>query len=338
MRMKAKLAGLLAACLLLTGCAGAGAQSANREPAVVPFTCIANPKGNEKIYVILKSYHGSYWEDVIRGVCDAAAETDKAVYLGGIDNEVDIQAQKELMEEALFKGADGILLAPADSTALVENCVRARGKDIPVVLLDSAVNTGDFDACFMTDNMAAGKMAAREMLRLLDEKYAHVQNLKIAIQLSSDVSQGMVNRVSGFLEWWSDNAPEGWTVAEDILLNGGDLDTAQVNTRQLLKDHPDLKGFFTCNNTSTMGVAKTLLEDGRNDIVMVGFDLADVTKELVGKPGFSAETLLQHQYQMGKLGLETLDGLLRGEKPGQKYFDTGVTVAGAGALIQGEAA
>lgn len=39
-------------------------------------------------------------------------EIDAGVYLGGIDNETDIDGQISLMEKAVKEGADGILLAP----------------------------------------------------------------------------------------------------------------------------------------------------------------------------------------------------------------------------------
>lgn len=326
MKFKRILAAIAALALFLSGCGEAAEVKEAQAAAVVPFTCVANPDGSRKMYVILKSYHGTYWEKVIEGVCAAAKETDKAVYLGGIDNETDIAAQKELMEEALAQGADGILLAPVDSTDLVENCARAREKNVPVALVDSAINTGDFDVCFMTDNMEAGKIAAEEMLRLLGEKYTQSDVLQVAIQLSSDTSQGMVNRVSGFLEYWAENAPENWTILEDILLNGGNKDVARKNTQRLLDENPNLRGLFGCNNTSTIGMARTILEENRSDLVMVGFDLAEETRQVIESPDYTAESILQHQDQMGYQGLLTLDALIQKENPAQKYFDTGITV------------
>ena len=160
---------LTAACLILSGCSGSGTKTSDAEEAIVDFSCVANPGADQEIYVILKSYHGNYWEKVIEGVHAAAKETDKAVYLGGIDNETDIEGQRYLMKKAVERGADAILLAPVDSTYLVENCIYARGKGIPVTLIDSVINTSDYDTCFMTDNLEAGKMAARQMLNLLKE-------------------------------------------------------------------------------------------------------------------------------------------------------------------------
>ena len=103
---------LFAAMFLLSGC-GVGVKSnADKEsdlaeqPAVVDYTCISNPESDKKIYVILKNYHGAYWEKVIDGITEAAKKMDEAVYLGGIDNETDISGQIDLMNHAMEQGAD----------------------------------------------------------------------------------------------------------------------------------------------------------------------------------------------------------------------------------------
>lgn len=74
------------------------------------------------------------------------------------------------------------------------------------------------------------------------------------ILLSSDASQAMVNRVSGFLEYWAKYAPEKWTINQDIRLNGGDVENAQADVAALLTNNKKMKGLYGCNNTSTKGI------------------------------------------------------------------------------------
>ena len=142
--------------------------------------------------------------------------------LAEFDNETDIEGQIKLIDEAIESGASGILLAPATSDELVESCKKARESGIYVALIDSSINQCEFDACYMTDNVNAGQMAAKEMLRLLNEAgNLPSEELEVGIMLSSDTSQAMINRVSGFLEYWSLHSPEKWDIAQDIYLNGG---------------------------------------------------------------------------------------------------------------------
>ena len=49
------------------------------------------------------------------------------------------------MNQAMEQGADGILLAPADSNSLADSCQKVREKEIPVVLIDSSINSSEFE-------------------------------------------------------------------------------------------------------------------------------------------------------------------------------------------------
>lgn len=339
-------AGLLAFMVMQGGCAlpgnsgqdtGTQAASDTGESAVVDYTCIANEGSQEKIYVILKNYHGDYWKKVIQGVTEAAEQIEEAVYLGGIDNETDVSGQISLIEKAQQQGADGILLAPANSNALVESCQEIKNQNISLVLIDSSINSDAYDTCYMTGNMEAGQIAAREMLSMLSEQGNTDQDpLEVGILLSSDSSQAMVNRVSGFLEYWAKYAPEKWTINQDIRLNGGDMENAQADVSELLRNNRHIKGLYGCNNTSTKGIAAVLMRAARKDIVMAGFDLAEETASLIRDPDYHGITLLQKQEQMAYKGMLSLDQQIRGEKPEQKYIDTGVLLVDRDYLLENE--
>lgn len=339
-------AGLLALMVMQGGCVlpgnsgqdtGIQAASDTGESAVVDYTCIANEDSQEKIYVILKNYHGDYWKKVIQGVTEAAEQIDEAVYLGGINNETDVSGQISLIEKAQQQGADGILLAPANSNALVESCQKIKNQNISLVLIDSSINSDAYDTCYMTGNMEAGQIAAREMLAmLLEQGNTDQDSLEVGILLSSDSSQAMVNRVSGFLEYWAKYAPEKWTINQDIRLNGGDMENAQADVSELLRNNRHIKGLYGCNNTSTKGIAAVLMRAARKDIVMAGFDLAEETASLIRDPDYHGITLLQKQEQMAYKGMLSLDQQIRGEKPEQKYIDTGVLLVDRDYLLENE--
>lgn len=339
-------AGLLALMVMQGGCAlpgnsgqdtGTQAAADTDESAVVDYTCIANEGSQEKIYVILKNYNGDYWKKVIQGVTEAAEQIDEAVYLGGINNETDVSGQISLIEKAQQQGADGILLAPANSNALVESCQEIKNQNISLVLIDSSINSDAYDTCYMTGNMEAGQIAAREMLAMLsDQGNTDQDSLEVGILLSSDSSQAMVNRVSGFLEYWAKYAPEKWTINQDIRLNGGDMENAQADVSELLRNNRHIKGLYGCNNTSTKGIAAVLMRAARKDIVMAGFDLAEETASLIRDPDYHGITLLQKQEQMAYKGMLSLDQQIRGEKPEQKYIDTGVLLVDRDYLLENE--
>ena len=323
-----------AASALLTGCSGSSGfdpKASTKESAIVDYTCFSNPESQKKIYVILKNYHGDYWKKVITGISDATDEIDASIYLGGIDNETDIDGQISLMEQAVEQNADGILLAPANSSSLVDSCHTAMEQQIPLVLIDSSINSEDY----MTNNVSAGETAAQKMLSLLqDAGNSATDHLEVGIMLSSDTSQAMVNRISGFLDYWSNYAPQQWNIAEDIYLNGGDISKAQSDASRLLKKHEDLKGIFGCSNTSTTGIVNVLTEQERTDVVMVGFDLADETRQFIQNPDFYGASLMQKQDEMGYQGILSLNDLIDGNESGQKYFDTGIILIDENYLME----
>ena len=96
----------------------------------------------------------------------------------------------------------------------------------------------------------------------------------------------------------------------------------------------NIKGIYGCNNTSTVGIAKTLTKQKRTDIVMVGFDMAEETKQFIKDPDYRGVSLMQKQDQMGYLGIGTLNSLINGKKSEQKYFDTGVIMIDSDYLME----
>ena len=123
-------------------------------------------------------------------------------------------------------------------------------------------------------------------------------------------------------------------IAEDIYLNGGDILKAQSDASRLLKKHEDLKGIFGCNNTSTTGIVNVLTEQERTDVVMVGFDLAEETRQFIQNPDFYGASLMQKQDEMGYQGILSLNDLIDGKESGQKYFDTDIILIDENYLME----
>lgn len=108
----------------------------------------------------------------------------------------------------------------------------------------------------------------------------------------------------------------------------------KLELSKLLKKNENIKGIYGCNNTSTVGIAKTLTKQKRTDIVMVGFDMAEETKQFIKDPDYRGVSLMQKQDQMGYLGIGTLNSLINGKKSEQKYFDTGVIMIDSDYLME----
>lgn len=299
------------------------------EPEYYPYEAVTEIKdGQPNVYVILKVLTSQYWQDIVRGITDAGNETGSNIYVGATVGEADWEIQQFLLDQAESAGADAIILAPGSSSMLSESVGEIHDKGVPVILVDTILNdTNSFDTCYMTDNLQAGELAAEEMIRLLKEKgLSEKESTNIAIQITSVSSQTVIDRLAGFNQYWSANAPEKWTVLDEVKLNNGDMDVAKQNCLDFLKKYPDIKGVFGCNNSSTVGFVNGLTEAKQNDVVLIGFDYADETAGLVSSTDWQASTVVQSQYDMGYQGLKEAIDILDGKKADYKFIDTGTRV------------
>lgn len=318
--------------LLLSGCS----ENSRQQPAEKPsqgslyeeFALVTEPvEGYRNIYLVVKSFQSQYWQQLIQGAADAGAAVNCNIYLGGTYFETGLEFQNQLLREAAASNADAIILAPIDSSLQTEIVRTVRNQGIPVILIDTILNSSDYDVCYMTDNLQAGELAARELLRQMKASGISADApAQIAIQVGSTSSQTIVDRLAGFSQYWSKYAPPQWTVLDDVRCNDGDTDTATQFCLEYLEAYPDLKGVFGCNNGSTVGFARGLLESGRRDIALVGFDYSEEIAQLISCGQCPASTVIQHQYEMGYQGVRHAAAILDGSSVHQKFIDTGVYV------------
>ncbi len=316
--------------LLLCGCASGGkAADTSSSGEVYGFEPVTEIKqGQKNIYVILKVMTSQYWQDIVKGIAEAGKELDCNVYVGGPAGEGDWEGQEKLIDEAVNEHkADAFVIAPANSSMLIDKISGIYKSGTPVVLVDTIINSEDFDTCFMTDNLQAGEYAAKEMLRHLTESgLSKEEPASIAMQIGSTSSQTIIDRIAGFNQYWAVNAPGNWKVLDEVKINDGDKQKAKQNCIDFLEAYPDIKGFFGCNNSSTVGFVNGIKEKNRNDLVLVGFDYADETAELVASDEYRAATMVQNQYDMGYKGLKEAVDAANGIRSEYKFVDTGIVV------------
>ncbi len=316
------------ACILIASLCGKESTQSEEMGNYFDFEPVGDiTEGQQNIYMVLKVLKSQYWQSIVDGAGIAATERGYNLYVGASEQEGDWQAQKYLLEEAVSDGADAILLSPANSTKLADTVNGIHDK-IPVVLVDTILNDVDtFDACYMTDNIIAGELAGKEMLKMLKETdLGENEDAQIAIQIASVSSQTVIDRLAGFNQYWSANAPKKWKVIDEVKQNNGDKDVAKQNCIDLLNSYPNLKGVFGCNNSSTIGLVNGLKESGRTDVVLIGFDYADETAQLIASDDATAATIIQNQYDMGYQGLLKAVDILNSNEVDYKFVDTGTSV------------
>ena len=281
--------------------------------------------GQLNICLVTKSYNSNYWDTLIKGCEDAAEELGANLYIAGVESEGNTQKLLELMQEAVAMNPDAIIMSPADTAEINQLVDEINEKGIPLIFVDTLLNGKPYDECFLTDNMHAGRMAAEDMLRKLAEMgHQPGEKLSVGIEIGSKQSQTIIERLAGFNEYWSNNAPEGWTIISSIKCNEGSADTAKEHCIAYLRDYENVAGLIGLNNGSTVGLCRGITEQNRKDIVLVGFDYSDEIAEMIEGGEYKVATLVQLQYNMGYGSVRDAIKICNGYVPEFKYNDTGV--------------
>ncbi|MGM9583333.1 MAG: substrate-binding domain-containing protein [Phascolarctobacterium sp.] len=336
---------LLLFCVLLTliisGCgqsakSGSAPQSAqqaiidkaNKAPEKQEFTAITDVKeGRKNIYVVLKVLKGDYWSQVVRGLKDGGQAADCNVYVGGPYREVNWETQREMLKELVGKKADAVVLAPSDGVKLIPIVEELQKSKLPVVLVDTGLNTKHYNAAFMTNNFDAGSKAAAEMLQLLKESgLKETDKAIVAMKASSVSSQNMVERIEGINAHWQAKAPANWELHNKTLVDYGDKALSVELANEAMQGIGGLKGFIAVNNSATQSAAEAILASKRKDVALVGFDYAKETAKIIANPDVKAVSIVQNQYAMGFDGVQQAAALAKGKKAEQLNVDTGIAV------------
>ena len=301
---------------------GSAAPSASGAPSEAPTA------DKKTVYVLVKVLGNQYWSIVEAGARKAGEDLGCNVVIVGTAAESDVEKQVALLQDAVSAQADAIVIAPLDRKAMAAPVSEQFKSGIPMILIDSSVDTEDYSAAYLTDNIAAGKLAAETMIAKL--KAAGTPEDKegvIAVTIGSTGSQAIIDRDAGFKEYWDANAPANWKVLwDEVKVNDGDAQKALTFGQDFITAYPNLIGLFAPNNGSTVGFVKALEESGRKDITMVGFDFSAEMEAVVRNPEFNVATILQRQYFMGYDGVAKALELANGGEVTEKVVDTGVMV------------
>lgn len=275
------------------------------------------------IAVVPKGTTHEFWKAIHAGAIKAereltAAGTPVRVIWKGPLKEDDREQQVQVVENFVGQRVNGIVLAPLDSRSLVAPVETAvRGK-IPVVIIDSGLQSKAYSSFVSTDNREGGRIAARELGKLVGGK-GNVILLRYAVGSASTEE-----REEGFLEVMKRDFPEIRLVSTDQHA-GATRDTARRAAENLLNRHGrTLNGVFTPNESSAAGMLLALRDAGLagGKVKFVGFDSGETLNAGL-QAGDIQGLVVQNPFNMGYLGVKTMVAILKGESA-PAMIDTGV--------------
>jgi ribose transport system substrate-binding protein len=271
-----------------------------------------------QIAVIPKGTTHSFWKAIHAGAEKAAGELDVDVIWQGPQKEDDRQMQIQVVQNFISRAVDAIVLAPLDDRALAKPVEAAVKRGIPVVVIDSGLQSEAHSSFVATDNRAGGKLCAKRLCTLLDGKG------KVIMLRYAEGSASTANRESGFLEGMQEYGPEVELLSTSQYA-GATMEKAFQAAQNLLNRYPELDGVYCPNESSTQGMLRALQTARRaGQVKFVGFDSNETLLKAM-RDGELHGLALQSPFNMGYLGVVTAVDVING-KPVEARVDTGVTM------------
>lgn len=130
---------LLAGAMMAGGLAGCGDSSSSASGS-------GSGDDEVKIAYIVKAKTDEFWTTMEKGAYAAAEEKGVSLEFQAPEKETDVEKQVQMMDNAIVKGFDAIILSAADSQALIPSIVKANNADIPVILVNDTIDMDELEA------------------------------------------------------------------------------------------------------------------------------------------------------------------------------------------------
>jgi ribose transport system substrate-binding protein len=291
--MNRKIVGIgclaIASLMLIAGCgdSGEGAGPSDDRPTVA---------------LVMKSLANEFFVNMADGAKQHQRKhaDQYNLIVNGLKDESDLTQQVALIEQMSARGVDIIVVAPADSKALMPAIKRAVQSGIIVINIDNQL-----DASLLADAGIAvpfvgpdNREGAQQVGSYLGGMLARGDQVAIIGGISTAFNAQQ--RQLGFEDAM---AAAG---VEVVSVQAGNWEQARASTiaAALISETPDLKALLCSNDNMAIGAIAAVRQAGKSgDIQVVGFDNITAASELL-KSGELLATADQYGNQLAIFGIE----------------------------------
>ena len=285
--------GLLITCILSVGCDSPESDSVDP---------LSTTQETPRVGLVMKALTNEFFSTMEKGAQKHQAENPKQYELiaNGIKNETDVSRQVAIVDEMVASGIDAIVIAPADSKALITALKRAQESGVVVVNIDNRLDTEILLAEGLTipfvgpDNKAGAKKVGRYLAETLERG-----DQVILLEGVRTAANGIARR-QGFEEAMEESG------IKIVASQSGqwEMNNANKITATLITEHPEIRGVLASNDSMAMGAVAAIKAAGRvDDIKVVGFDNISAIQTAI-KEGTVLATADQYGNQLAVYGIE----------------------------------
>lgn len=262
--------------------------------------------------LIIKTFRNPYFETMVDGAEDGAADLGATIEVAAPDYETSIDQQIAIIDRLIDQKVDGILLAPADSMKVIPALRHAEAAGIPVVNIDNPIDARAAAAAGLkpiplitVDNEDGAYRAVKAVLAGFDPAK---RAIKAAIIEGIRGAENGDARRAGAIKAFSEDRRVTLIASEtgQWERNQGEHIAADIIARV-----PDLDLLFCANDNMALGALPALAMAGAR-VKVVGYDALPEALDAV-RDGTLAATVDQRAARQGRMGVEYLLRRLRGQ-------------------------
>ena len=286
---------LLALCLFLTGCTSDSDQTKQNTDA-------NSENKKPRVALIMKSLANDFFSSMAEGAKAHQlknADTYELV-VNGIKDERDLSRQVALVEEMVANGVDAIVIAPADSKALVPALRRAREAGVVVINIDNKLDSEILKAEKIAipfvgpDNQAgakkvgaflASKLKAGDEVVVLEGIRTSFNGTQRRLGFEAAMKEAGVKIVDSQSAQW-------------------EMSMANTLALSMLSEHPNVKAILAANDSMALGALAAVKNNGKTgEVAVVGFDNISAVQQAI-RDGQILATADQHGGELAVFGIE----------------------------------
>jgi ribose transport system substrate-binding protein len=271
-------------------------------PAACNQTTPSSSGDKPKIALVMKSLANEFFKTMEEGARRHqqahAAEYDLIAV--GTKDELDVARQVELVEQMIAQRAQAIVIAPADSKALIAACKKAQDAGLVVINIDNKLDAGVLSERNLKfpfvgpDNRKGARLAGERLAKELKP------GDKVAIIEGPPTTFNAVQRKAGF-----EDAMRA-AGANIVASQSGNWETAKANlvAASIITEQPDLRAMLCSNDSMALGALAALKAAGKSDrILVIGFDNISAIGQLI-REGKVLASVDQHGGELAVYGIE----------------------------------
>jgi ABC-type sugar transport system substrate-binding protein len=262
-------------------------------------------KADAKLCYVTRTLANEFWGFERTGFEDEAKKLGVQSQVFAVNDESSISEQLDKAQSAVNQGCTALLASPISATALDSVFKAALAKGVPTIVLNDAKSTVPGVVYIGPDAETIGETAADYLAKQLPD------GGKVAMIEGDPGSSNALNRGKGFKAGLAKH-----TNLQLVASQTAKWDTNQAKTiaNAMLTANPDIKAFYSQNDSMALGVQSAIDAKGlTGKVLLVGTDGIPQAKKEIGDGTITA-TVSERPSTEGAAGVQAALWLLDGQK------------------------